>query len=126
MINYKIISKVNPRDLAAQRKLYAVKQAQNTITLRELSQRISRESTLSVVDIKAVLEGLLQAIPDELNKGNIVKLNEFGTFRLTLQSTGAETEEEFSSANIKKVNIRFRPDALFTNMLANAQFKKVV
>lgn len=125
MINYKIINKVNPQDVTAVQKFYAVKQAQEVLTLRDFGKRISRESTVSMMDTMAVLEGLLQIIPDEIVNGKIIKLGDFGTFRTTLSAEGAATEEEFTVANIKKLNIRFRPAREFVDLLASVKYSKV-
>ncbi|WP_456422544.1 HU family DNA-binding protein [Lutibacter sp.] len=125
MIKYKIINKINPQDVNAVQKFYAIKQAQETLTLRDFGRRISRESTVSMMDTMAVLEGLLQIIPDELINGKIIKLGDFGTFRTTLATEGTLTEEAFTVANIKKLNIRFRPDREFVNKLAGVEYSKV-
>lgn len=125
MINYKTVNKVNPQDIDAVQKFYGVKQAQETLTLRDFGKRISRESTVSMMDTMAVLEGLLQIIPDEIVNGKIIKLGDFGTFRTTLATEGAITEEAFTDANIKKLNIRFKPAREFVNLLASAKYHKV-
>lgn len=125
MINYKLVNKVNPQDITADKKFYAVKQTQEELTLRDFGKRISRESTVSMMDTMAVLEGLLQIIPDEIANGKIIKLGDFGTFRTTLSAEGAATEEEFTVANIKKLNIRFRPAREFVDLLASVKYSKV-
>jgi len=125
MINYKLVNKVNPQDVTAVQKFYAVKQAQETLTLRDFGKRISRESTVSMMDTMAVLEGLLQIIPDEIANGKIIKLGDFGTFRTTLSVEGTATEEEFSVANIRKINVRFRPASEFVKLLSKIEYRKV-
>lgn len=125
MIKYSLKERINPTDLMAPNKLYPFKQAQEELTLRDFAKRISRESTVSMMDTMAVLEGLLQIIPDEIANGKIIKLGDFGTFRSTLSSVGVATEEEFSSTKIKKLNIRFRPAREFRNLLASVRFEKV-
>lgn len=124
MITYKLRSKANPRDLAAEKKFYAVKQSQGELTMRDLAKRISRESTVSIIDTTAVLEAFLQVVPDELLNGKIVKMGEFGTFRTTLSSEGVALEEEFTATKIKKVNVRFRPAEVFVDFLSVAKFSK--
>ncbi len=125
MIKYSLKGKVNPQNLVEANKLYPVKQPQETLTLRDFGKRISRESTVSMMDTMAVLEGLLQIIPDELTSGKIVKLGDFGTFRTTLSADGVASEQEFTVSKIKKLNIRFRPAREFSNMLANVQYERV-
>jgi len=125
MINYKLVNKVNPQDVLAVQKFYAIKQPQETLTLRDFGKRISRESTVSMMDTMAVLEGLLQIIPDEIVNGKIIKLGDFGTFRTTLSVEGVDTEEEFTVSKIKKLNVRFRPAHEFVVLLAGATYGKV-
>lgn len=125
MINYKLVEKVNPRDLTGTRKLYAVKQKQETLNVRDLAKRISRESTISIMDTTAVLEGFLQVIPDELANGKIIQLGDFGTFRATISSDGVATPEEFTNSKIRKLNVRFRPAKIFMDFLSRVTYSKV-
>ncbi|MHB1148181.1 MAG: HU family DNA-binding protein [Lutibacter sp.] len=125
MIKYSLKERINPTDLTAPNKLYPVKQSQEELNLRDFAKRISRESTVSMMDTMAVLEGLLQIIPDEIVNGKIIKLGDFGTFRTTLSGDGVATEEEFNTKKIKKLNIRFRPAREFRNLLASVKFEKV-
>ena len=125
MINYKLISKTNPRDLSAEKKMYAVKQGQGELTMRDLAKRISRESTVSIIDTSAVLEAFLQVVPDELLGGKIIKMGDFGTFRTTLSSEGVISETDFTSTKIKKLNVRFRPATVFKDFISVAKFNKV-
>ena len=125
MINYKLKELVDPRDAAAPRTFHPVKQKQETLTLRDFAKRISRESTVSSMDAMAVLEGLLQIIPDEITQGKIIKLGDFGTFRSTISSETSATAEEFHVSKIKGLNVRFRPSKEFTKQLANIDFQLV-
>lgn len=126
MIKFKLVGKVNPRDVGAVRKLYPVKQAQETLGIRDLAKRISRESTVSIIDTTAVLEGFLQIIPDELLQGKIVKLGDFGTFRTTISGEGVTDENDFKASKIKKLNVRFRPAQIFNELIAAVKYNKVM
>lgn len=125
MIKYSLKPKVNPRDLTSEKKLYPVKQSQEKLTLRDFGKRISRESTVSMMDTMAVLEGLLQIIPDEIINGKIIKLGDFGTFRTTLSAEGVTNETEFTVSKIKGLNVRFRPAREFKNLLSSVQYEKI-
>jgi hypothetical protein len=48
-----------------------------------------------------------------------------GTFRLTLQSEGAETPEAVTEKNIKSIRLRFCPGKVFQKGLAGIQYKRV-
>lgn len=125
MIKYSLKGKVNPLDLVSENKLFPIKQTQETLTLRDFAKRISRESTVSSMDAMAVLEGLLQIIPDEIANGKIIKLGDFGTFRTTLSAEGVTNEKDFNISKIKSLNVRFRPATEFKNLLANVKYERV-
>jgi len=78
-------------------------------TLRQLAKRIAEIFTVSSIDTLAVLESLLTVIPSYLLDGKIVRLGDFGSFRLTVSSEGADTEGNFSKDLIKSANLNFRP-----------------
>lgn len=125
MIKYNIKQRVNPRDLEAARKFYAIAQSQGSVDLRQLATRISRESTISMMDTMAVLEGLLQVVPDLLTEGRIVKLGDLGTFRTTLSSNGSDTAEEFNASFIKGLKLNFRPGVVFADILKHIHYTRV-
>jgi predicted histone-like DNA-binding protein len=125
MIKYTIKERVNPQAPLEPRKHYAFVQNQGAVNLRQLATRISRESTISMMDTMAVLEGLLQVIPDLLADGKIVRLGELGTFRVTISSEGVDNPDDFNVTNIKGLNLKFRPGAEFRDQLNQVKFKKV-
>ena len=61
--------------------------------MRGLAKRISDISTVSSVDVMAVLEALFQVVPGELADGRIVRCGDFGSFSTTLQSEGARRKK---------------------------------
>lgn len=123
-ISYNVIPRKNPGDPSQPPKYYAQAISSGKVDMRELAEQISMISTVSSIDSMASLEALIQTIPAEIAKGNMVKLGDFGTFYLTLSSEGAETEDGFTAGNIKKYSIRFRPGKLFKNIVDDAGFKK--
>mgnify|MGYP002640038371 CR=1 FL=1 len=124
MIKFKIMERVNPQAPLDPRKYYAFIKNQGVVNLRQLAKRISRESTVSMMDTMAVLEGLLQDIPDLLAEGNIVKLGELGTFRTTISSEGVDVADDFNITNIKGLNLVFRAGSEFRDQLNNVKFRK--
>jgi predicted histone-like DNA-binding protein len=75
--------------------------------------------------VKAAIEALLQEIPCALADGQIVQLGDLGSFRVTLQSEGTDTEAEFSPARVRKVKVNFVPIAYFDNLMAEAVLHRV-
>src|SRR5690606_31554107 len=94
------------------------------VILKELSDEVAEKSSLTRGDCYNVIQNFLSSMRKALNKGDIVKLDDLGTFRVTLSSEGVATPEELSSDNITKARIRFRPDEELEGMLATLKFAK--
>lgn len=81
-----------------------------TLSTRELTQEIQDNSSLKKGEVLHVTEELIEQIVKNLTKGNKVKLNGLGTFHMTINSQGSETEKDCTVKTISKVNIRFVAD----------------
>jgi len=124
-MNYRVHQKVNPKNPEEPRKFYGVAKSTSKVEVREIAEQIAQEVSLGSSDVLAVLESLLINIPKNLKYGHIVKLRDFGTFRLSLQSEGAASEEEFRENMIKGTKVIFRPDPLFLQSFALLKYQKV-
>lgn len=81
----------------------------NTINTAKLAKIMQANCTLKVTDIIAVLNELVEVMRDQLQNSNAVKLDGFGTFRVSMSSEGAEKSSEFTADNIKRLRINFLP-----------------
>ena len=63
-------------------------------------------------------------MPRQISNGNIVELDEFGSFRLRVQSQGSATPEEVKAGNVKRILPRFSPGKEFGQVLNNTEFVK--
>ena len=94
----------------------------NVIDSDALAERIQRNCTVKKSDVYAVLIELAEVMKDELQNSNTVKLDNFGTFKINIKSTGAESEDKFTAAdNITGTHVRFRPE--FTRDTATGNIK---
>ena len=110
MVNYSLaLMSSKPGDKTALKLLYAKAQANGEITMDEIAQDISYATSLTDGDVLNALRALIQQINKNLAAGKIVRLENFGSFQIQLQSTGAETEKKFTTANIINASIQFRP-----------------
>lgn len=81
-----------------------------TMTTQDLTQEIQDNSSLKKGEVLHVVEEVIEQIVKNLTKGNKVKLDGLGTFHMTLNSQGSETEDKCTVKSISKVNIRFMAD----------------
>ena len=78
---------------------------------RALAKRIEQNVSVKESDVYAVLIELAQVMTYELQNGNKCHLDRFGYFGVSLRSTGAATEKDFSiKENIKNAKCIFTPE----------------
>ena len=122
-VKYTIVARGNPQKPDAPKKHYILAKSTGETSLLVLAERMEM-STLSSTDLVAAIEALLITIPKELAAGNIVRLGDFGSFRLRVRSVGAASEGEVSVRNITKSIVGFRPGKRFTKELDAIEYEK--
>ncbi len=126
MVKYVLVERGNPGNRAAPKKWYAQHKSSGEMTLRQLAKDLSNGSTVNMPDVMAVLESLLQRLPELLSQGMIVRLGDFGSFSGSLNSAGAATKEEFNAgADITGFNVKFRPGKELTKATAQVDYQRV-
>ena len=124
-VNYTVVPKINPRDRESEAKFYGNVKSSGDINIREMAERIQGSCTVTKADVYAVLVALEDVISESIQKGEIVRLMDIGTFRVGISTKGALKEEDFNDALIKKTRILFRPGSVLQNALAHINFTKV-
>jgi hypothetical protein len=71
-----------------------------------------------------VLYALVDIAIDGLGDGNIIRLGDPGSIRITLSSEGKATPEEVGAGCIKKVRTIFVPGSRIKKMLETTNFRK--
>lgn len=125
-VTYSVVEKKDPKLPDMPGKFYAQAQARGTANIRELSERIQQECTVTRADVMAVLTAFEHVIAESLANGEIVRLGDLGSFQISLSSQGAETKEKFTSSLITKRRILFRGGKTLSNTLATLDFEKVL
>ena len=123
-LKYVLSENLNPQNPTAPRKWYAVAKSSGEVSLKELSKEITQRSTVNSADTLAVLDSLTQVLTEHLNRGEIVRFGDFGSFRVTLSGEGADTEAAYNSSLIKSTKVQFRPGEDIKQMLNNLKFEK--
>jgi len=123
-INYKVITKKDPRNPSAPPRYYASLKSSGRSDMRQVAKEIGAISTVSSGDTMAVLEGLLTVVPQELADGRVVELGELGSFRLSARSESALEPGEISARSITGVKVIFMPGKLFKQALVDIEYRK--
>ncbi len=123
-IKYNVVQKVNPQKRNDPKKYYASAKSDGEVTLKQLAKRISNMNTVNSADTLAVLDSLEQVMLEELAEGRTVRLGDFGTFSITLSSTGMDKEDEVTAFSIKGCRIQFRPGPGMKNLTKTVSYQK--
>ena len=123
-VKFNVVERGNPSNREAPKKYYPSIQSSGRVTTREMAEMAAQRSTLSTMDMMAAIESFLAIIPEQLAKGNIVELGEFGTFWLRTTSEGAETPEEVRATQITSILPRFNPGKVFKHVLDGIELVK--
>lgn len=125
-VKFNVVERGNPSNREAPKKFYASVTSSGRKTLRQIATRITQISTVSSTDTMAVLEALLNVIPEELAAGNVVELGDFGNFWLKANSDGSETADQVRAGNITNLMPRFNAGKEFKKVLVTVEFEKGV
>ncbi len=107
-----------------EKKFYASPKMSGERTLEGLTQDIEKISTVSGADIRAVLYALVDVIDAKLSNGQIIRLGELGSLRVSFSSEPRDTEKEVNAACIKKSKVVFTPGKGIKKTLATLTYKK--
>lgn len=109
-VNYSLAHMCSePGNPDAPKKYYAKMQASGEVTLDEMAEDIAYATTLTDADVLAAIRAFIKQLNKHLANGKIVRAENLGSFQLQIQSTGADTEKDFTAANITGVSIQYRP-----------------
>ncbi len=125
-VKFNVVERGNPANPNAPKKYYPSIQSSGRVTTRELAEMAAERSTLSTVDMMAVIEGFLTIIPQQLAKGNIVELGDFGSYWLKTSSEGAANPEDVRAGQILNLLPRFNPGRKFKDVLKTVQYERGV
>ena len=130
MINYSImIMGTKPGTLKAnitETKAYGTAQVHEVLDIDQFAEHIAEHnSPFSKGTVKGILCDAVACLREQLLAGNKVRLGDLGAFHVELACEGAVTTDDFSTDNIKAVNVRWTPGKRFKNLRQDATFQLV-
>ena len=124
-VHYKAVPKKNPAKQNDPPKYYAQVISSGELSLRQLVKRVSDISTLSPADTMAAIEALLEVVPQALTEGKLVRLGDFGSFSLQVNSEGVEDVKEMNRKKIKRIAVRFKAGKEFVKVTDAAHLVQI-
>jgi len=118
----KPIQRVNPLDKDAAKKWYITQVTTAQVDETTVAMDLADETTLNASEAMMAIRQLRKILLRRLLGGESVKLGNWGSFNISINSAGVATKEEVNAKNIKSVNLNFQPDAEFKADLQKATF----
>lgn len=109
MIEY--VSRAHKSPKTGDVKYYADVKNSTPIDVEGISELIANGTTVTVVDVKAVLRALEDKIIYLLINGHTVRLGDLGSFHLTITSAGVATQFDVNETCIEQLRVRFMKSA---------------
>jgi predicted histone-like DNA-binding protein len=80
------------------------------VSLATIAEKISMDNSVTESDVYAVLKALVHEMKKQLQMGNTVKLDGFGSFHLTVESETVDNKEDYKlDEHVKRVVCKFTP-----------------
>lgn len=105
----KPVQRTNPLKPDEAKKWYPVQYTTKMVDENEVAMLIADETTLNPMEAAMAIRQLRKVVQRLLLDGKSVKLGDWGTFNITLNTEGAERKEDLTAHNVKRVNINFQP-----------------
>ncbi len=109
MINIKVVRRSDARDKSLPGLYYGCVKSFSKVNMEQLAERITAHCTVTRSDCLAVLAAMQEQVIYALQQGSRISLGDLGSLRLTCQSGGTATPEEFECTDVKKLHIVFTP-----------------
>lgn len=123
-VKYSVVARKNPLKKDEPAKYYAQVQSSGEDDFRSMTRAVTDRCTVTGSDAKAVLDAFMTVMLQRLANGQIVRLNDLGSFRISISSQGMEKEKEVNAAKIVKARIIFTPCADLKAMCKSLSFTK--
>lgn len=88
----------------------------------EVAELIADETTLNPMEAQMAIRQLRKIVQRLLLDGKSVKLGNWGSFNVTLNTEGAATKDALTARNVKSVNINFQPGEELKTAMQKADF----
>lgn len=120
---YTLISRKNPVNPTAEPKFYAHAKTGKRVSVKEICARVSERSSFSKGELEGTIKEFLLEVEHVMQEGNTALLGDLGSFRLSIRSEGAPSEEKFTKANIKDSKVIFRPGTSLRKLCKTMEYE---
>jgi len=119
----KLVQRPNPLEKDYPKKYYALAENEGVVDIYELAAQVAKYSSLSPGDVVNVFENMVDAASLYLLTGRGVRLGRLGMLRIVLKSVGVEAPEDFNCKLIRRIKLKFTPNAHMKKQLRDISYE---
>ena len=119
-LNYEVKKRVFGFDKTKSEKYVAQLKTLGMVEFGDLCDEVTKVGMAPRGVVKMVLDGLIDTLNMNINKGFSVQLGDFGCFRPGLNAKSQDKEEDVKSDTVYRRKIIFTPGQQFKEMLTRA------
>lgn len=119
-LNYEVKKRVFGFDKTKTEKYVAQLKTLGMVEFGDLCDEVTKVGMAPRGVVKMVLDGLIDTLNMNINKGFSVQLGDFGCFRSGLNAKSQDKEEDVKSDTVYRRKIIFTPGQQFKEMLTRA------
>lgn len=119
-LNYEVKKRVFGFDKTKTEKYVAQLKTLGMVEFGDLCDEVTKVDMVPRGAVKMVLDGLIDTLNMNINKGFSVQLGDFGCFRPGLNAKSQDKEEDVKSDTVYRRKIIFTPGQQFKEMLTRA------
>lgn len=121
-VPYSMVQRKNPLKPNETPKFYAQIRSNGEEDFKAITRAVSDRCTVTGSDAKATLDAFMTIMIQRLRNGKIIRLDDFGSFRISASSEGVEDKKKFNANKIKKARIIFTLCKELKEMCKSASF----
>ena len=122
-VKFNVVTRGKPGDEVTPKKFYPPVVATGKVDQQQVARMVADESTVSPAATAAVIENFLSIVTNEIARGNIVQLGDFGSFWLRTELAGETLEGDVGKDNITNILPRFTLGKRFQQALDTIEFE---
>jgi predicted histone-like DNA-binding protein len=124
-MQYVIVQKKNPLKPDDPQKFYMGPVYGETYELEGIARHVAARSSMALGNTISILHTLVDVIPELMMMGHIVSLGTLGRFRLIPSCPGVDERKDFSTRNIRRLKVCFRPSTKMHKALADITYEEM-
>jgi len=124
-VSFKMVSKKNNLASPPVTKYYPCAVHNGEDDLDSLADIVVSQSTISRPDCYGVIIALTKAIGESLSAGRIVRIDNLGTFQITLQGLPADSPDDLGKSSIKGARIIYKPSRNMKQTMKQLTYKRI-